>query len=166
MPGPTHRCAPVQKASGPQFLLLDCKSSLWLGIDLSSFAKPGKCLSVSRVASAVRRVGLLPSKALGLRSLIAERSLAVGTQTSRSERILPTYGSIAWCFLLNMSLTKCTGYQFLVMGLIIQEGNHTNCCKEVVSWFARIPAALRFWRAHPSILMTSGHPLAVHVSTV
>ena len=65
-----------------------------------------------------------------------------------------------------MSLTGYTGYQYLVLGLIIQEGSHTNCCRGVVSWFAGIPAALRFWRAHPSILMTSCHPLAVHVSTV
>ena len=64
-----------------------------------------------------------------------------------------------------MSLTEYTGYQYLVMGLIIQEGSHTNRCREIVSWFAGILAALRFWRAHPSILMTGAHPLAAHVRT-
>ena len=63
-------------------------------------------------------------------------------------------------FLLNMSLTEYTGYQYLAPGLIIQENSHKVCCKEVVSWFADILAALRFWRAQPSILMTRRLPLA------
>ena len=63
-----------------------------------------------------------------------------------------------------MSLTGYPGYQYLVLGLIIQEGSHTNCCREVVSWFAGILAALKFWRAHPLIRMTRRLPLAAHVS--
>ena len=106
------------------------------------------------------RVGLLSSPALGLWSRIAEGSLTVGTQARLSERTLQTGGNIAWRFLLNMSLTEYTGYQYLAPGLIIQKNSHKVCCKEVVSWFADTLAALRFWRAHPSTLMTRRLPLA------
>ena len=98
----------------------------------------------------------IPPTAIG--TLLVRRRTTVGAQASLSERTLQTDGSIAWCFLLNMSLTGHTGYQNLVLGLIIQEDNHTNCCREIVSWFAGMLAALRFWRTQPSILMARGSP--------
>ena len=110
-------------------------------------------------------VGLLSSPALKLWSRIAEGFLTVGTQARLSERTLQSGGKVAWHFLLNMSLTEYTGYQYLAPGLIIQKNSHKVCCKEVVSWLADILAALRFWRAQPSILMTRRLPLAAHKRT-
>ena len=44
------------------------------------------------------------------------------------------------------------------------EGQPHKLLQGVVSWFAGILAALRFWRAHPLIRMTRRLPLAAHVS--